>query len=52
MVGIQQMLANVVIILLWRGYIELMNDNISIDCKQQKLTSANLSKQRHLLEAN
>lgn len=52
MIGIQQMLANVVIILLWRGFIDLMNDNISIDCTQQRLTSANLSKQRRLLEAN
>lgn len=51
MIGIQQMLANV-IILLWRGFIDLMNDNISIDCTQQRLTSANLSKQRRLLEAN
>lgn len=42
--GIQQMLANVVIILLWRGFIESMNDSISIDCTQQRQTSANLRK--------
>lgn len=52
MVNILQMLTNVVITLLWRGFIELMNDNISIDYTQQRLTSANLNKQKHLLGAN
>lgn len=34
------------------SFIELMNDSISIDCKQQILTSANLSKQGNSLEAS
>lgn len=51
MVGIPQMLAHV-IMLLWRGFMKLMNDSISIDCKQQRLTSANLSKQGNVLEGN
>lgn len=45
------MLAHV-IMLLWRGFMKLMNDSISIDCKQQRLTSANLSKQGNVLEGN
>lgn len=37
---------------LWRGFIELMNESISIDCEQQRLTSANLSKQGNVLEGS
>lgn len=39
------MLAHV--ISLWRGFIKFMNDSISIDHKQQRLTSANLGKHRN-----
>lgn len=50
MVGIQQMLAHVM--LLWRSFIELKNNSISTDCKQQRLTSANASEQVNVLEDN
>lgn len=49
MVVIQQMLAH---IFLSGGFIELKNDSISIDCKQQRLTAANLSKQGNVLDGN
>lgn len=48
MVGVQQVLAHV-IVLLWRGFIELMNNSISFDCTQQRLTYANLSKRGNVL---
>lgn len=51
MVGIQQMLARV-IILLRRGFIELKNNSISTDCKQQRLTSAKVSEQVNVLAGN
>lgn len=51
MVGIQQMLAHV-IMLLWRNFIELKNNSISTDCRQQRLTSANASEQVNVLEDN
>lgn len=50
MVGIQQILGRV-IILLWRGFIELKNNSISTDCKQS-LTSAKVSEQVNVLEGN
>lgn len=49
MVGVQQVLAHVIIMLLWRSFIELMNDSISFDCTQKRLTYANLSKQGNVL---